>query len=223
MLHVCGGSCWKYNQSGTRICRHHCYHIVTLQPDDQAVLPAEKEMKMRRDGRPLNNQLYIMEDQNKGKRGRICPICVCCFETMTNYVAASALRCNFDNQSLLYLPPQSVLPLEWMPNIGSQPQYASMNRTSGDLQPKWLIATDASSQATDAAAADLDSMEGLLQELDRELQGAFQDAHNTGFYINEYTTKVNALGDKLFEGLQRIVRKITAEEAGSLQNGKAHT
>ena len=223
MLHVCGGSCWKYNQSGTRICRHHCYHIVTLQPDDQAVLPAEKEMKMRRDGRPLNNQLYIMEDQNKGKRGRICPICVCCFETMTNYVAASALRCNFDNQSLLYLPPQSVLPLEWMPNIGSQPQYASMNRTSGDLQPKWLIATDASSQATDAAAADLDSMEGLLQELDRELQGAFQDAHNTGFYINEYTTKVNALGDKLFEGLQRIVRKITAEEAGSLQDGKAHT
>jgi hypothetical protein len=156
MLHVCGPSCWKYNKSGTKICRHHCYHIVTLQPDDQAETPAEKELKMRRDGRPLNNQLYIMEDQTKGKRGRICPISVCCFETMSNYVAACGLRCNFDNQSLLYLPPQSVLPLEWAPNIGSQLQYSSMNRTCGDLQPKWLIATDASSDATTAAVTDLE-------------------------------------------------------------------
>ena len=223
MLHVCGPSCWKYNKSGTKICRHHCYHIVTLQPDDTSDTPAEKEMKIRRDGRPLNNQLFIMEDETKGKRGRICPIVVCCFETMSNYVAACGLRCNFDNQSLVYLPPQSVLPLEWAPNIGSQPQYASMNRTTGDLQPKWFIAADASSNAADAAATDLDSMTALLQELERELHGAFQDAHNTGFYINEYTTKVHALGDKLFEGMQRIVRKITAEEAASLQNRKEPT
>jgi hypothetical protein len=220
MLHICGPSCWKYNKSGTKICRHHCYHIATLQPDDQAETPAEKELKMRRDGRPPNNQLYIMEDQTKGKRGRICPISVCCFETMSNYVAACGLRCNFDNQSLLYLPPRSVLPLEWAPNIGSQPQFASMNRTCGDLEPKWLIATDASTDETTAAVTDLDSLAELLKELERELQGAFQDAHNTGFYINEYTTKVHALGDKLFEGLQRIVRKITAEEAGSLQDAK---
>ena len=223
MLHVCGPSCWKYNKSGTKICRHHCYHIITLKPDDKAETPAEKELKMRRDGRPLNNQLHIMEDETKGKRGRICPIAVCCFETMSNYVAACGLRCNFDNQSLLYLPPRSVLSLEWTPNIGSQPQFASMNRTSGDLMPKWLIATDASSDATDATATDLDSLAELLKELERELHGAFQDAHNTGFYINEYTTKVHALGDKLFEGMQRIVRKITAEEAGSLQDGKVPT
>ena len=223
MLHVCGPSCWKYNKSGTKICRHQCYHIVTLQPDDTSDTPAEKEMKIRRDGRPLNNQLFIMEDETKGTRGRICPIVVCCFETMSNYVAACGLRCNFDNQSLVYLPPQSVLPLEWAPNIGSQPQYASMNRTTGDLQPKWFIAADASSNAADAAATDLDSMTALLQELERELHGAFQDAHNTGFYINEYTTKVHALGDKLFEGMQRIVRKITAEEAASVQNGKEPT
>jgi hypothetical protein len=40
---------------------------------------------------------------------------------------------------------------------------------------------------------------------------------------NEYTTKLHALGDKLFEGMQRIVRKMTAEEAGSLEDGKAPT
>lgn len=33
MIHVCGPSCWKYNKNGTRICRHHCYHITVLEPD----------------------------------------------------------------------------------------------------------------------------------------------------------------------------------------------
>ena len=41
---------------------------------------------------------------------------------------------------------------------------------------------------------------------------AFQDAHNTGFYINEYTTKVNSLGDKLLEGLRRASDKIMKQE-----------
>ena len=230
MLHVCGPSCWKYNKSGTKICRHHCYHIVTLQPDPHADAPADKELKIRRDGRPLNNQLFIMEDHSRGKRGRICPIVVCCFETMSAYVAAAGLRCNFDNQSLVYLPPASVLPLEWAPNIGDQPQYASMNRKAGDLEPKWLMPVEESATgAADAVAIDLDKMQELIQELERELQGAFQDAHNTGFYINEYTTKVHALGDKLFEGMQRIVNKITAEEAASCtetttrQRNKART
>ena len=70
---------------------------------------------------------------------------------------------------------------------------------------------------------DLDSMAELLQGLGRELQGAFQDAHNAGFFINEYTTKVHALGDKLFEGMQRIERKIAADEAGNLQADKVPT
>ena len=45
--------------------------------------------------------------------------------------------------------------------------------------------------------------EALLKELEGECLSAFQDAHNTGFYINEYTTKVNALGDKILEGLRK--------------------
>ena len=49
--------------------------------------------------------------------------------------------------------------------------------------------------------------------MEQETQGAFQDAHNQGYYINEYTTKVNALGDKLMQGLKRIAQKIHAAEA----------
>ena len=67
-------------------------------------------MKLRRDGRPLNNQLYIIEESGKGKRGRVSPVVVCPFEILNNYVAAVSLR------SLVYLPPASTLPLEWLPN-----------------------------------------------------------------------------------------------------------
>ena len=133
MLHVCGPSCWKYNKTGTRVCRHHCYHITVLQPDGTSSVSEEKPLKLRRDGRPLNNQLHIIEDSGKGKRGRVCPVVVCPFETLTNYVAAVSLRCNFDNQSLVYLPPASTLPLEWLPNIGAQSQMAWMAQTKGDL------------------------------------------------------------------------------------------
>ncbi len=100
MIHVCGPSCWKCNKNGARVCRHNCYHIVELEPDDACAEPADKPMKLRRDGRPLNNQLFIQEESSKGKRGRVIPIIVMPMETMTNYGVACSLRCNFDGQSL---------------------------------------------------------------------------------------------------------------------------
>ena len=275
MLHVCGPSCWKYNKTGTRVCRHHCYHITVLQPDGTSSVSEEKPLKLRRDGRPLNNQLHIIEDSGKGKRGRVSPVVVCSFETLTNYVAAVSLRCNFDNQSLVYLPPASTLPLEWLPNIGAQSQMAWMAQTKGDLEAKWFVPlagavrkqaaetaesvsrtqllvggvvctqpaetavgneiaetvsgtqllvggavfTQAAGTAVgnetaeSGASADVTWLENLLQEVEQETQGAFQDAHNQGYYINEYTTKVNALGDKLMQGLKRIAQKIHVAEA----------
>ena len=47
----------------------------------------------------------------------------------------------------------------------------------------------------------------FTQEVERETCALFQDAHNAGFYINEYTTKVAALGDKLLQGLRRAAEK----------------
>jgi hypothetical protein len=173
-------------------------------------------MKLRRDGRPLNNQLYIIEESGKGKRGRISPVVVMPFETLTNYVAATGLRCNFDNQSLVYLPPASTLPLEWLPNIGPKPEMTWMARKEGDLSPKWFVPAEQSETAE--STLDATCLENARQELERETQGAFQYAHNQGFYINEYTTKVHALGDKLMQGLQRIAQKVLATEAeGSVE------
>ena len=71
MNHICGPSCWKHNRNGTSICKHHCYHITDLEPDASGDTPAEKPLKLRRDGRPLNNQMYIQEDSTKGKKGLV--------------------------------------------------------------------------------------------------------------------------------------------------------
>ena len=219
MIHVCGPSCWKYNKDGTRVCRHHVYHITVLEPDSTSDNPAEKPLKLRRDGRPLNNQLYIQEEASKSRRGRIVPITVMPYETMTNYSVANSLRCNFDNQSLLYLPPRSVLKLFLTPNIGPKPEYAHMERKEGDLEPKWLL--HLTEDPVDTSMADTDTnehlvdCEELLKEIELETTSAFQDAHNAGFYINEYTTKVNALGDKLLQGLQRASPKVLQQEASA--------
>ena len=174
---------------------------------------------MRRDSRPLNNQLYIQEEASKSRRGRIVPITVMPYETMSNYSVANSLRCNFDNQSLLYLPPRSVLKLFLTPNIGPKPEYAHMERKEGDLEPKWLL--HLTEDPVDTSMADTDTnehlvdCEELLKEIELETTSAFQDAHNAGFYINEYTTKVNALGDKLLQGLQRASQKVLQQEASA--------
>ena len=172
MIHVRGPSCWKYDINGVRICRHHCYQNTILEPDTSAASPAEKPLKLRRDGRPLNNQLFIQEDATKGKRGRIIPIAVNPFETMTNYGVAGSPRCNFDNQSLLYLPPGSVLKLLHSPNIGRKPEYAHMEREEGDMNPKLLLPVADGSVETDEVgthpAYDTETCEALLKELESE-------------------------------------------------------
>ena len=94
------------------------------------------------------------------------PITVIPFETMTNYAAADSLRCNFDSQSLLYVPPGSVLRLLHCPNTGPKPEYAHMERKEGDMNPKWLLPVPDESVETDEfgtmPAEDVHASEVLL-------------------------------------------------------------
>jgi hypothetical protein len=91
-----------------------------------------------------------------------------------------------------------------------------MERKEGDMDPKWLLPLSHCSVDTSEVdtlpGQELDSCEALLKELESECLSSLQDAHNAGFYINEYTTKVNALGDKLLEGLRRASEKILKQE-----------
>ena len=66
MLHKCGPSCYKYSKDGTRICRHRVYHLISFDPDT-----ADKPMRIRREGRALNNLVRISGENTQGQRGRV--------------------------------------------------------------------------------------------------------------------------------------------------------
>ena len=63
-----------------------------------------------------------------------------------------------------------------------------MERKEGDMNPKWLLPVADGSVETDEVdtqpAGDIETCEALLKELESECLSAFQDAHNTGLYIN---------------------------------------
>ena len=59
-----------------------------------------------------------------------------------------------------------------------------MQRTEGDLEFKWLVPLE-----HDSVDTSIVDCEALLKEIESETSCAFQDAHNAGYYINEYTTK----------------------------------
>jgi hypothetical protein len=59
----------------------------------------------------------------------------------------------------------------------------------------------------------MDEDDKIFEEIARETDLLFQDAHNAGYYINEYTTKVEALGNKLLQGLRKVTEKRRDEQA----------
>ena len=201
MLHKCGPSCYKYSKDGVRICRHQVYHLISFEPDT-----AEKGKRIRREGRALNNQMMITEEDAQGQRGRVELIREHPTETTTKYAGAVCLRCNLDAQTLVRVPPLSVLDSGPLPTIGSKQGWAAMNAAVPDGAPTNLVLplSDSDSEASPSDDPDLSK---LTAEVERETRSLFQDAHNAGFYINEYTTKVNVLGDKLLLGLRRAAEK----------------
>ena len=207
MLHKCGPSCYKYSKDGVRICRHHVYHLLSFDP-----VTAEKPLRIRREGRPLNNVVKIIEDDSQGQRGRLELIREHPTETTTNYVGAVCMRCNLDAQTLVRVPPLCVIDSGPLPTIGSKPRWASMNEVVPDDAPTNLVfplsdTEEEEEEEGDAMSSSDDEFDELTAEVERETRCLFQDAHNAGFYINEYTTKVNVLGDKLLEGLRKAAEK----------------
>ena len=150
--------------------------------------------------------MRITEDHTQGQRGRIEFIREHPTETTTNYAAAVCGRWNLDAQTLVQLLPLSILDSGPLLSIGSKPEWGAMNTAVPDGSPTNLVLplSESDSELSDAESVDLDT---LKREVDRETRALFQDAHNAGFYINEYTTKINVLGDKLLQGLRKAAER----------------
>ena len=232
-IHVCNPSCWKYHSQGANhICRHGSYHVVTLVDEDM------NEVTRRRRGKALRGCIAIVRDTRFGMAGRILTYQMHPGESPTNYAALCTMRCNVDVQDLrrvlppiLWLEPHELEPEAdanagrththgaypqrlrqynapnvganwgWMQHLGTSPCGLDAIEPEED----WLGVFQS---LTGIPRADAEEFQELAKPLAQAVVASFVDAHNTGYYINSYTTKVNPNMDnvlrRLFDGVRRL-------------------
>ena len=220
ILHACGLSCWKYSKPGLPpTCRHGCFHVIVF---------TEYDVKGRRSGKLLRNVIKIVSDDEGGMLGRILNFQEHPYEGPTNYTGLVCLRCNLDLQDLrrvllMYAPEQ-------LPCVGDRPDWAWMNE--GGV-PWHLPQAIFPNEDVLLRLATLEQRNHghatVLTDADKELSKLlllmFVDTHNTGFYVNSYTTKMGVgmaeFMQHLTKGIERLQDQLAADEAKLAAEAKA--
>ncbi len=212
ILHACGQSCWKYSKPGMPpTCRHGCFHVIIF---------TEHDVKGRRPGKQLRNVITIVAGDEGGMLGRVLTFQEHPYEGPTNYTGLVCLRCNLDLQDLrrVFL---AYAPVE-LPCIGDRPEWAWMN---GGGIPRELPQATFPNEDVLLRLAILEQQnhghEVALTSADKELARLillmFVDTHNTGFYVNSYTTKMGVgmaeFMQHLRAGIERLQTQLADEDA----------
>ena len=220
VLHACGESCWKYSKPGMPpTCRHGMFHVIISKIHD---------VKGRRSGKQLRNMVQIIMEDEGGMLGRVQTFQEHPYEGPTSYTGLVNVRCNLDLQDLRrvllkYAP-------EVMPCMGDRPEWAWMN--NGGV-PSELPVPAFPNEDVILCLAVLEQNHGVQklstspadQDLAKMLLLMFMDTHNTGFYVNSYTTKMGVgmaeFMKHLREGIERLHKQIAEEEAQMARDAKA--
>ena len=235
-VHVCSPSCWKYHSNGkSQICRHNFYHVVVLVTEGGTSVKRRRQGKPLRGclaicrdtrygmaGRILTFQIHPWE----------CPSNYAALLSLRCNIDVQDLRrvpppwvwmlpeeleakVGEEEESRHGAYPQRVRGFStgpqpewgWMKHLGTTEEcrdlvlptvnwHALLERLSVLPPVVWeeLGADDATAAAMKASFA--------------SGRAIFIDAHNAGFYINSYTTKVNPTMDnvmrRLMEGIRRL-------------------
>ena len=188
-----------------------------------AILFPEHDVKGRRPGKRLRNQVNIVAEDEGGMLGRLESFQEHPFEGPTNYTGLVCVRCNLDVQDLRrvinkYAPPE-------LPCVGPRVDWSWMSNggRAFDLQrPTFpneaaLLSLAALEHAaeTDMALPFRACQEDV--ELRKLLLLMFMETHNTGFYVNSYTTKMGIgmaeFMKHLRAGIERLLQQISEEES----------
>jgi hypothetical protein len=240
LKHICTDSCYKYSDSSKKawkICRHGFYYMVVLTED----------CKCRRKGKSLRNILLVIKQNSFGMQGRIMPFQQTPFEVQSNYGGIVTGRNNLDVQDMRrVLDPEVWLQEgETLPHLGQKPSFGYMGQYEWTGE-SYESRPDLSDRPADAWHDDLIShsewREMLLElhtqlnpdhdqipsaddkqsattfaSLQLQLQEAFADGVNSGFYVNSYTTKqcpsMEGLMEELRKGIQRLEEDSRAKAA----------
>ena len=236
-VHKCNASCFKYSNKAKgkyQICRHRFYHIVELNQGagkqareleivaENSKVPRPKQQikctRIRYKGKRLRNVFEVEDNQDTPMFGRVSTWQRNPNEGQTNYTALACLRCNLDVQDLRRIIPRLTAKdpvlVERLPSIGEQrlspaPNWGWMNATPQlESSITHTPVTDwpgLFAKLSDRPEQENNKVRGLIKKLSQKM---FLDAHNAGYYIHEYTTKLAPTMEmfmtKLRDGLQKL-------------------
>ena len=236
-VHVCSPSCWKYHSGGkkSQICRHNFYYVVMLVTESGTSVKRRRQGKPLRGclaicrdtrygmaGRILTFQVHPWE----------CPSNYAALIALRCNVDVQDLRrvpppwvwmlpdeleatVGEDDEARHGAYPQRVancsigpqLGWGWMQHLGTTSECRSFVFPSVDWQAIFQRLSQLPPVAWKTLGAD-DATAVAIKASLASGRSIFIDAHNAGYYINSYTTKVNPTMDtvlrKLMDGIRRL-------------------
>ena len=238
-IHFCSPSCHKYHSKGTsHICRHNFYHVVTFVDEDWTEIRRRRRGKELRGcigifrdtrygmaGRILTFQLHPWE----------CPSNYAALVAMRCNVDVQDLRRVLPPR--LWMPEAELEPVVeaenadnythgaypqrvkqfsvgaqqdwgWFHHLGCTEHYAHEMVVCSEWHD-WFTALAGKDRVPDTELSE--TLRDIKASAAAAAVAAFVDSHNTGYYVNSYTTKLNPTLDGVLSRLMDGVRRLNAQ------------
>jgi len=235
-VHVCSPSCWKYHSSGkSQICRHNFYHVVVLVTESGVSVKRRRQGKPLRGclaicrdtrfgmaGRVLTFQTQPWE----------CPSNYAALLALRCNIDVQDMRrvpppwvwmlpeevepeVGEEDEARHGAYPQRVRGCSlgpqpewgWMAHLGTTEECRRLVLPTVDWQALLQRLSTLPPVAWEQLGAD-DATAAAMKACLASGRAIFTDAHNAGFYINSYTTKVNPTMDNVMRRLMEGVRRL---------------
>ena len=236
-IHVCSPSCWKYHSNrASHICRHNFYHVITLFDEDgnevrrrrrgkqlQGCLAIMVDTRYSMAGRVLTFQQHPFE-RPTNYAALVAARCNVDVQDMRRvlpprlWVPAEELSGAppLDPSDVTSaVPPQKIRDFSigqredwgWMQHMGTTTHRKHTVLVFNEWQQIFQDLANRGEAAPTLADSD-DECTQLANAANAAAKAVFVDAHNTGYYINAYTTKLNPTMDTVLQRLLEGVRRL---------------
>jgi hypothetical protein len=98
----------------------------------------------------------------------------------------------------------------WMKHLATTPEIRTWTGSNMDWPSIFKNLCGLTDAQDSPATLDSDHVDAILKACTAAAMDMFVDAHNAGYYINSYTTKVNATMDNVLRRLMEGIRNLHA-------------
>ena len=238
-IHYCSPSCYKYHSKGSsHICRHNFYHVVTFIDDDWNEIRRRRRGKALRGcvgifrdtrygmaGRIITFQLHPWECPTN-YAALVAMRCNVDLQDLRRVLPPNLWMAEADLEPSVFSEeadthahgayPQRVRQFSagqqhdwgWFEHLGTTSDYAHEIIVCTDWH-EWFLELAGKGQTSDHELSD--TLKDIKAASKAAALAAFVDSHNTGYYVNSYTTKLNPTMDGVLSKLMDSVRRLNAD------------